>query len=79
MAVVSVTAAVLAAGVGETLTNLVALAGVFVLFLMILALAGVAYRTLRGDGIEWPSDQAEADPDDDGVRRGGDDEEWDFY
>ncbi|PSP57927.1 hypothetical protein BRC72_08255 [Halobacteriales archaeon QH_7_66_36] len=46
------------------------------LFLMLLiALGTFAYRNLRGDGVEWPDEE----PDDDEVRRGGDEDEWDYY
>jgi hypothetical protein len=55
----------------------VALAASLILVLMIVALGAFAYKSLRGDGIEWPDDQ---DPDgEDGVSSGSDDDEWDYY
>jgi len=55
----------------------VALAASLILVMMIVALGAFAYKSLRGDGIEWPEDR---EPDEeDGVSRGNDDDEWDYY
>ena len=62
-------------GVGAAGATVAVLAGTVVLVLMLVALAGVAYRGLRGDGIRWPGDER----DDDEVRRASDDEEWKYY
>jgi len=62
----------------EMLTQLVTIAGAVVLAVMLAALVGFAYKSLTGDGIEWPDD----DPDPDGVQRradGDDDDEWKYY
>jgi hypothetical protein len=45
---------------------------------MLVALGSFAYKSLRGDGIRWPSD-IEDDPDEEGARRGGPDDEWEYY
>ena len=55
----------------------VALAASLVLVLMVVALGAFAYKSLRGDGIEWPEDREPND--EDGVSRGNDDDEWDYY
>ncbi|WP_049986012.1 hypothetical protein [Halobellus rufus] len=64
----------------ESLPDLVSIAGTLVLLLLLVAFAGVLYRSVRGDGIQWPDD---VEQDDDGVSRRppGDDEEdeWKFY
>jgi len=66
---------VLATGGGTG--SLVALSAAVILGLMFLGLGTYAYKHVRGDGIEWPDEQAEED--DDGVRRGSSDDEWDYY
>lgn len=63
------------AGLPEFVPDLVGIAGTLVLALMLVALAGVAYRSLTG-GIEWPEDAPE---DDDSLQKGGQDDEWDYY
>jgi hypothetical protein len=55
----------------------VALAASLILVMMVVALGAFAYKSLRGDGIEWPEDR-ESD-DEDGLNRGNDDDEWDYY
>ncbi len=63
----------------EMLTQLVPIAGAVMLAVMLAALAGFAYQSLTGDGIEWPDDD-ESEPD--GVQRradGDDDDEWKYY
>ena len=67
---------ILVAGLPEWLPDVIGFAGTLVLLLMIVALAGFAYKALVGGGIEWPEDIEE---DDDGVRQGDPDDEWDYY
>lgn len=62
-------------GLPEFVPDLVGFAGTLVLVLMLVALGSIAYKHLTG-GIEWPEDRPE---DDDGVREGGQDDEWDYY
>lgn len=62
-------------GLPEFVPDLIAVAGSLVLVLILVALGGIVYRTLTG-GIEWPDEREE---DDDAVRKGGQDEEWDYY
>lgn len=62
-------------GLPEFVPDLIGFAGTIVLVLIIVALAGFAYKSLTG-GIEWPD---EKEDDEDTVRRGGDDDEWDYY
>ena len=44
---------------------------------MVVALVAFAYKSLQGDGIEWPDETGESD--DGEVARGGSDDEWDYY
>ncbi len=67
----------LGGGLLESVGQAAAIAAMGLLLLMLLALAGYAFRYLRGGGIEWPTDEQEGDAD--GVVRGNDDDEWDFY
>lgn len=64
----------------ESLADLVGIAGTLVLALLLVAFAGVLYRSLQGDGIQWPDD---VDADDDSVTRrppsDDDDEDWKYY
>jgi hypothetical protein len=82
----------LGSGTIQSFAQVAAIAGTLVLILLLVAFAGVAYRSLSGDGIEWPGDvdrdadpgRATGDPDpdpggDDGVRRGGQDDDWKYY
>lgn len=66
---------VLQLGLPEILPDLVGIAGTVVLVLMIVALVGFAYKSLTG-GVEWPEDR---DAEDDELRRGDEDEDWDYY
>lgn len=59
----------------ELVRQAAVLAGSIILFLMLVAIAGVAYKHFQGDGIEWP-DQEESDDD---VSRGDEDDEWKYY
>lgn len=61
-------------GLPEFLPDLIGLAGTLVLVLMLVAIAGFAYKSMTG-GIEWPEDK---EPDDD-VRRGDNDDDWKYY
>jgi hypothetical protein len=64
-------------GLLESVGQLAVLAGTLVLVLALVALGSFAYKSLRGDGIEWPDDR---EPDeDDSVQRSEDDEEWKYY
>lgn len=66
---------VLQLGLPQVLQNLVGIAGTVVLLLILVALGAFAYKSLTG-GVEWPEDLEE---DDEGLRQGGDDDEWDYY
>jgi hypothetical protein len=59
----------------ELIRQVAVLAGSIILFLMLVAMAGVAYKHFQGDGIEWPDEE---EPDDD-VSRGDDEDEWEYY
>ncbi|MFC7076896.1 hypothetical protein [Haloarcula halophila] len=65
-------------GILESVSQVAAAAGAFVLLLMLVALGSFAYKSLSGDGIRWP-DETEETEQEDGVSRGGDDDEWEFY
>lgn len=64
-------------GLTGSVTQVAAVAGTLVLALIIVGLVSVAYKHLRGDGIEWPDDKRESS--DGEVARGGSDDEWDYY
>jgi hypothetical protein len=64
-------------GLPEVVGGALGLAASLVLLMMVVALGAFAYKSLRGDGIEWPEDREDAD--DDEVRTGSDDDEWDYY
>ena len=79
------TTTVLAAGLPESVGGAVMIAGTIVLLLMLVALGAFAYKSLTGDGIEWPDDGTE-DPDgqystggDEELTKGGEDDEWKYY
>ncbi|MEF8775816.1 MAG: hypothetical protein V5A43_04840 [Haloarculaceae archaeon] len=61
----------------ESLGDVVVMAGTLVLALMLVALGGYAYKQLRGDGVEWPDEDEDAD--DDELQRGSGEDEWDYY
>lgn len=64
-------------GILETVSQLVVTAGTVILLLMLVALGAFAYKSLRGDGIEWPEEEDETE---DGVlEHGADDDEWEYY
>lgn len=56
-------------------TDLLGIAATVVLLLIVVALGAFAYKSLTG-GVEWPEDREE---DDDALRRGDQDDEWDYY
>ena len=66
-------------GLVESVAQAAVLAGTLVLALGLVALGAFAYRSIRGDGIRWPDETAEADTDEKGARRGDSDDEWDYY
>jgi len=59
----------------ETVTDVIAVVGTLMLVLILVAFVGFAYKSLRGDGIEWPEDVEEEG----GVQSGDEDDEWDYY
>lgn len=63
-------------GLLESVGQVAVIAGTVVLMLMIIALGSFAYKSLRGDGVEWPDEQ---ETDDDAVERGDDDDDWKYY
>jgi len=63
-------------GLPEVVGGALGLAASLVLVMMVVALGAFAYKSLRGDGIEWPEDREE---DDEEVRAGSDDDEWEYY
>jgi hypothetical protein len=63
-------------GLTESVAQVAVLAGTLVLALMLVALGAFAYKSLRGDGIRWPDEEAGAEDD---VHRGDADDEWDYY
>jgi hypothetical protein len=65
-------------GLLESISQAAAIAGTLVLLLLLVGLGGFAYKSLRGDGVRWPDEMDEAG-ETDGVSRGGDDDEWEFY
>lgn len=67
--------AALQVGLPDIVPSLIAVAGTVVLVLMLLALGGFVYKRLTG-GVEWPVDR---DAEDDELRRGDEDEDWDYY
>lgn len=66
-------------GLTESAAQAATVAGSVVLVLMLVALGGFAYKSLKGDGIEWPDDVDEEDHNDDSLRKGGDDDDWKYY
>ena len=59
----------------QSLGQVAGIAGTLVLALMILALGSIAYKQLRGGGIEWPDEKRDGDE----ISRGDTDDEWDYY
>lgn len=67
----------LPSGLVENLGDVVVMAGTLVLALMLVALGSYAYKQLQGDGVEWPDE--DNGEDDDELRRGSGEDEWDYY
>jgi len=63
-------------GLFESVAQVAVVAGTLVLLLGLVAFGAMAYRHFRGDGITWPD---EMDEDDQPVREGSDDDEWEYY
>lgn len=68
--------AVILAGFPSGIAGVVAVAGMLVLGMIVLALGAFAYKSLTG-GIEWPEDKEPAD--DEARKSHSDDDEWDYY
>ncbi|PSP85008.1 hypothetical protein BRC83_03620 [Halobacteriales archaeon QS_1_68_17] len=67
-------------GMLESVAQVAVLAGTLVLLLVLVAFGAFVYKSVRGDGITWPDEKDAENPEsEDGVRRGGNDDEWDFY
>jgi len=66
------------AGIMDAVGGVLSIAGSVILLLMLIGLGGFAYKSLRGDGISWPDEDAE-EPSEDEVTRGDDDDEWEYY
>lgn len=63
-------------GLLESVGQLAVIAGTLLLLLALVAFVAFAYKSLRGDGIEWPEDR---EPEDDELQQGNEDDEWKFY
>lgn len=61
-------------GIVQTVAQLAVLGGSLVLVLLLVAGGAFAYKQLRGDGVEWPEED-----DEETVRQGDQDDEWDYY
>ncbi|WP_435183650.1 hypothetical protein [Halobellus sp. EA9] len=59
----------------QSIAQFASLAATLVLILMLIAAGALVYRHFFDGGIEWPDE----DDNDDGVSRGGNDDEWDYY
>jgi len=67
-------------GLLGSLAQAAVVAATLLLVMMLVALGVYAYKHLLGDGIEWPEDKENAaDSVADGVRKGDNDDEWDYY
>jgi hypothetical protein len=67
-------------GMLESLSQVAVIAGTGLLVLMLVALGGFAYKSLSGDGITWPEDvDDDAGEEGQGLRKGDQDDEWDYY
>lgn len=67
---------VLGDGLLGSFAQVAVILGTLVLVLMLVAFVGFGYKSLKGDGVEWP-DEKQAD--DDEVTHGDADDEWDYY
>ena len=67
-------------GLLESAAQAAVIASTLVLVLMLVALGGFAYKSLSGDGITWPEDvDDDAGEEGQGLRKGDQDDEWDYY
>jgi hypothetical protein len=68
-------------GLTESLGQLAVVAGSVILIHMLVAMGGIAYKSLRGDGIRWPDETEAHEGADDGEVREShrDDDEWKYY
>jgi hypothetical protein len=64
-------------GLLESVSQIAVVAGTLVLAGMVVALVVYAYKSLSGEGIEWPEDKKEEG--EGGVSKGSEDDEWDYY
>ncbi|MDX1746872.1 MAG: hypothetical protein R3324_13115 [Halobacteriales archaeon] len=72
---------VLQLGLPDIVTDLVGIAGTVVLLLIFVALGAYVYKSLTG-GIEWPSDTQGPpgeESNEEELREGRSDEEWEYY
>ncbi|KAA9395897.1 hypothetical protein Har1130_15470 [Haloarcula sp. CBA1130] len=70
----------LGSGLLESVGQIAAAAGTVVLLLILVGLGAFAYKSLVGDGIRWPDERDETDPDDDdGVVQGSREDDWKYY
>lgn len=76
IATVNTIAQVGGGGLLGSFTDAIVIVASLMFVLMIVALAGFAYKSLSGDGITWPEDME--DDDDEGVTRGDPDDEWKY-
>ncbi|MFB6184191.1 MAG: hypothetical protein ABEI96_06510 [Haloarculaceae archaeon] len=66
-------------GLLASVAQVAVLAGTLVLLLTFVGLGAYAYKHLVGNGVEWPEDRDDVDTGDEGVTRGGKDDEWKYY
>ena len=68
-------------GMLESLSQVAVIAGTGLLVLMLVALGGFAYKSLSGDGVTWPEDVDDEGEEGQGqgLRKGDQDDEWDYY
>lgn len=67
----------LGSGLLGSIARVAVILGTLLLVMGVVALAAFAYRSLSGDGIEWPDE--EPDESDDGVSQGDSDDEYKYY
>jgi hypothetical protein len=66
-------------GIAESLGQVAVLAGSVILVLMLVAMGGFAYKSLRGDGIRWPDETEPAEGDGEVRESHRSDDEWKYY
>lgn len=64
-------------GLLEAFAQVASAAAMLLILLMLVALGTYVYKQTRGDGIEWPDEDEQ--PGDDGLKKGGSDDEWKYY